>query len=253
MAQAQSFHSFIDLVKFDQRFHELNRKIRAAEKEVADITKKREQIAAEHEGFVYRAKQARKKVDEHELEMKSLQEAEKLEKERLDQVSNEKEYVAIKREIASLYAQQQDDEAQLVDAWNKLETSNNELEHHTPQFEEKEAQLASVFDEKSKELAQLRDEYQKQMEQRTIKEEGIPQEWLTKYNVMREQVVDPVVPVINKSCSACFYAIPPQDIVSLKKGKLVSCKDCYRLLYWEDEAELVDTPKDELSQESQSK
>ena len=52
-----------------------------------------------------------------------------------------------------------------------------------------------------------------------------------KYAVMRAKVTDPVVPVIDGSCSACFYKISPQDMQLLARRKLVQCKDCFRLLY----------------------
>jgi predicted nucleic acid-binding Zn-ribbon protein len=65
----------------------------------------------------------------------------------------------------------------------------------------------------------------------------VPQEWLTKYQRMRAKVADPLVPVMNTSCSACFYSIPPQDLNRLKKNALLLCRSCYRLLYYDKEEE----------------
>ena len=66
----------------------------------------------------------------------------------------------------------------------------------------------------------------------------LPDEWLGKYEHMRGRVADPVVPVQQDSCSACFYSISSRDLQTLKQGDLLQCKDCYRFLYYKsDEAQ----------------
>ena len=62
----------------------------------------------------------------------------------------------------------------------------------------------------------------------------VPAELLDNYEHMRGLVINPVVPVVHNSCSACFYPVPAQDLAILKKGKLLPCKSCYRILYIED-------------------
>lgn len=69
--------------------------------------------------------------------------------------------------------------------------------------------------------------------ERLHKEKGLPEEWLEKYAIMRARINDPVVPVFDGNCSACFYKISVQDMQFLKHRKLIQCKDCFRLLYLE--------------------
>lgn len=69
------------------------------------------------------------------------------------------------------------------------------------------------------------------MQDRQSKEQAVPAEWLEKYATMRARVTDPVVPVINGDCSACFYQVSTQDMQQLRHRKLLQCKDCFRLLY----------------------
>jgi predicted nucleic acid-binding Zn-ribbon protein len=57
---------------------------------------------------------------------------------------------------------------------------------------------------------------------------------------MKHNVPDPIVPVLNECCSACFYAVLYQDMVKLKKAELLPCRNCYRFLYY-DEEEQQDT------------
>jgi predicted nucleic acid-binding Zn-ribbon protein len=51
--------------------------------------------------------------------------------------------------------------------------------------------------------------------------------------MMRTRTADPVVPVLDGSCSACFHYLTEQDLLLIKKNKLMQCKGCYRFLYSE--------------------
>ena len=48
---------------------------------------------------------------------------------------------------------------------------------------------------------------------------------------MQSRVTDPVVPVQQGSCSACFYDITEQRLVALRRHALLQCEGCYRFLY----------------------
>lgn len=72
---------------------------------------------------------------------------------------------------------------------------------------------------------------------RDDKEKCVPDEWLEKYSMMRMRVADPVVPVLNTSCSACFYTVTEQGMQQLSRNQLLQCKECYRFLYLEQKDE----------------
>lgn len=230
---AVQLSALIDLVKFDQRFNSLNSLIRAHEHEIAKIEKELLNIEASNADMKRRFINAKKLVDEHELKMKDLQVVEKQKKEFLDRVENQKEYAAIKKEISQIQSEQQTHEKILLDAWNKLENLEKEQHAFLEGSEKKRAELTHSREEVVSKIESLRQEYSTHMHQRANMEKNVPQEWLDKYFLMRERVVDPVVPVIQGNCSSCFYAVPSQDVGIIRRGKLVQCKDCYRLLYLE--------------------
>ena len=62
-------------------------------------------------------------------------------------------------------------------------------------------------------------------------QEGVPEEWLEKYEVMKGRVPDPAVPIMNGTCSACFYTLSPEDSLSLGRKALLQCKSCFRFIY----------------------
>jgi len=63
---------------------------------------------------------------------------------------------------------------------------------------------------------------------------GIPEEWIEKYNLMGQKVTDPVVTIEHGSCNGCFQQLVNQDLVRARRGALLQCKKCFRLLYSPD-------------------
>lgn len=74
-------------------------------------------------------------------------------------------------------------------------------------------------------------DFYKLVEQRRQKEGLVPAEWLEKYEMMRSRVADPVVQVTQDSCGACYQLLTSQDLVRAKRGALIQCRKCFRLLY----------------------
>ena len=94
------------------------------------------------------------------------------------------------------------------------------------------ADFQSRVDGAQKELDALK-------ENRPAKEIMVPSEWLDKYMHMRMRVSDPVVPIMRRGCSACFYTIPDHEMLRLQRRALVQCKGCFRLLYMQEAMEEV--------------
>jgi predicted nucleic acid-binding Zn-ribbon protein len=143
--------------------------------------------------------------------MKTLDQQESEKKKRLETVANHKEYQSIKTEIDQLKKEQHELEDGLMSAWNQLETVKKEYESALKAYEEQQTKVHNQLEENNKKIADLKRQV-----------DG---------SIMRAKVSDPVVPVVEGNCTACFYKVSAQDMQFLKRRKLVQCKDCYRLLY----------------------
>ena len=225
------FLRFIDLVNFDQKLHSLENEKNSNIAEINALKKQEEEQAHHLEDMNKRVFQAKKRVDEQELEMKVLDQKEKDKKKKLENLSDYKEYQAIKAELETIHQAQVAHEKIILDAWHHLEQAEHAaqkkaLEHteYVQQLHEKQAAL----DQKS---LQLDDQIAQLIEQRKEKEAGVPAEWLEKYTIMRARVPDPVVEIYHQSCSSCSQMITQQEMVRARKGALVQCQTCYRLLY----------------------
>ena len=225
------FLRFIDLVNFDQKLHALENEKKAIASEIDALKEQTKNYAHDLDEMNQRIFQLKKKVDEQELEMKSLDHKEKEKKQKLDRLSDYKEYQAIKAEIETVQHMQVEQEQRVLDAWNQLENAQSSLQKKT---KENELQLQHVH-EKVQELeakfVQVTDEIANLTAERTEKEIDVPAEWLEKYTMMRARVPDPVVEIFHQSCGACSQMITQQEMIRARRGALIQCQNCYRLLY----------------------
>lgn len=229
--------AFIDLVTFDREHVALETDGQKFEQEIVDLNNKSLQLAQTLEQAKTCLHDARKEVDERELEMKELDAQHEKEKERLETVTNTKQYQAIKNEIESLKKAQSNLDETLLDSWNRLETAQKEHGVLEKEVEKKLAEQQKAIQEKESSVVKVKARIEKLAKIRPDKEKLVPAEWLERYSMMRARVDDPVVPVLHGSCSACFWAIPSQDLLTLKRKALLQCNGCYRFLYIDEEEE----------------
>jgi len=227
------FTRFIDLITYDQELVTLEITVKKLEQELATLRASQVKIVEHVEAAKKASHDAQKAVDEKELEMATLVQAETTKKRRLENVTNHKEYQSIKLEIDALNTQQSSLESTLLEAWDAVQKAQKTYEQTQ---QSSHAQLEKLNEEtahKQQQLHSVQTELENKKAQRSALESQVPAEWLEKYAVMRARVSDPVVPVNSGSCSACFYKIPEQDLLLLGRNKLLQCKGCYRFLYLE--------------------
>lgn len=225
------FHNFIELIDFDQAVHALLQK----QKDIAEEIKQlHQQKTVEDELYAHAQRafaEARKTVDILEREMKELVQEEKDKKKKLDQITHYKESQVLQREIDHLRSEQHKREDALLHAWHTLESceraKNEQHKKHTEYIEQLRVSLNKIQHEQT----EIGDALAVHEAQREEQQKNIPEEWLQKYEAMRLRVTDPVVPIENNNCSACFHELSSQEIIRLSHGALLECKLCFRFLY----------------------
>jgi predicted nucleic acid-binding Zn-ribbon protein len=225
------FLRFIDLVNFDQKLHSLENEKKAIAAQIVALKEQIKDYARDLDEMNQRIFQLKKKVDEQELEMKSLDHKEKEKKQQLDRLADYKEYQAIKVEIETVQHMQVEQEQHVLDAWNQLENAQNNLQKKTKEQEVQLQQLHENMQALEAKLAHLTDEIANLTAERVAKEADVPAEWLEKYTMMRARVPDPVVEIFHQSCGACSQMITQQEMIRARRGALIQCQNCYRLLY----------------------
>lgn len=222
---------FVNLIEFDQSLLKLESQIASLNKEIQAHDTKKNSLISQLDVLKSKVTNQRKIVDSQELEMKHIDDKISKKKEQLDNVNGHREYLSLKAEIETLKKSQHDLEDALISAWNDLENGQKELDIQSKKIEEQLTVLQHEESEKKASIKKLENELSILAQQRADKEKVIPAEWLEKYTVMRARIPDPVVPVVDKTCSGCAFMVSEQDMLQLRHRKLVQCKNCYRLLY----------------------
>lgn len=224
---------FIELINFDQQGISLEHQLKQAQQDIAALESQERESLKKAELLHRLVYDAKKNVDAKELEMKSLEQAELEKKERLKHMTGHKEYKSVKIEIDRLNQQQHALEQELLVAWKQLESAQKTHEEQTVGIKNRSQELHDIIQTKKTQIDELVASIAQQTSIRQEKAKTVPAEWLEKYAMMRTQVQDPVVPVQQGSCSACFYKVTEHDMQQLRRNKLMQCKDCYRFIYLE--------------------
>ena len=225
------FLRFIDLVTFDQKIQSLENSIVNVDEELVALKKQEDALAHDLDEMHKRVNSLKKRVDEQELEMKALDQKEKDKKQLLDRLSDYKEYQGIKAEVEAIQRMQVEHEQLVLDAWNQLENAQMTEKKKKHETAEQLTALHEQLEQLKIAHTSLHSEVAALVVQRTEKEASVPAEWLEKYTMMRARVTDPVVEIFHQSCGACSQMITSQDYVRAKRGALIQCQKCYRLLY----------------------
>ena len=143
------FKSLLDLVTFDQKVFEAQAAITKEHTAIAEIKNGITALQAKTNAEKEVLEEAHRTVKKHELDMKELDEKEKLKSKQLSTVESDIEYKSIKKEIDFLKSQQHELETVLVDAWNKAE-----------QVQKKVEQLQAESENQVKELEQNLEKHQ---------------------------------------------------------------------------------------------
>ena len=225
------FLQFINLVNLDQKIQSFENQKIAVEQQIALLRKQEDTYAQGLDDLNKRITQFKKNVDMQELEMGILEQKEKEKKKHLENLSDYKNYQALKAEVDDVQSLQVDQEKRVLDAWNQLENAQLNLAKKSSESTQQLEQLHNQMKELGQKRGALDDECAALVEQRASIETGVPAEWLEKYILMRARITDPVVPIYHKSCGACSQTITSQDVIRAQHGALIQCQKCYRLLY----------------------
>lgn len=225
---------FIDLINFDQTILATEKSIASLKQEILDLREQEKLNVERLEKIMARTLVARKEVDSIELDIKTMDSNERTKKERLENSTDYKQYQSLKNEIDHIKTKQVKLEESLIDAWSQLEAAQKELETVKKEASAKQDEILQQINQKDEKIKSLEKELEKFSLERNDKVKIVPQEWLEKYAMMRSRVSNPVVPVHQGSCGACFYNITEQDLMQLRRRKLLQCKGCFRLLFSEE-------------------
>jgi predicted nucleic acid-binding Zn-ribbon protein len=237
MIEKSLWQQIKDVVDCDKQIAALNNTITDLQKGIShdtDLESQRNAILHEKQRLLF---EAQKNSQLKELTLKELKETEAQKRLQLDAVKNQKEYKAFQSEIESLAAQRNKQEEESLKHLYLIDKLKAELETLQQSDTEKHAILEHDKQIKADNLAHLQTTLLETVQKRETAIQHVPSEWRIQYERMKQSVPDPIVPVLDGSCSACYYAVLFHDLAKLKKSQLVVCRNCYRFLYYDESEE----------------
>ncbi len=225
------FSRFIELIKFDQSHGSLEKELEVVTTLLDTVQDQLADYEHEYEKERFFVQSLRKEVDAQELEMRSLDEKEKVSRERSALASSTREYQSFKKECDQFKQQQHEHEEVLLAAWSTFEQAQKLFKAKEDAYKEKRSAFQHEVDAQEEKKQALLTSLVDHEDLRKTHIVDVPAEWLEKYNRMRNVISNPVVALIAGTCGGCSFTLTQQIIMALEQNKLVQCSGCYRLMY----------------------
>ncbi len=176
---------------------------------------------------------ARKTVDRLELDAKSMREEEKDRRGKLKVATKGSVCNHLQHELQEIESKELELENNLIQAWQTLEEMEKASNQTQNEATEQTTTGHNTIKKLEENIEKLDQELKTIMVERNEKINNLNEDWHKRYESMAATVSDPIVPIVNEMCSSCYYHATAQDAAQLRKGKILACKSCYRLLYLE--------------------
>ena len=168
-------------------------------------------------------------LDEAEL---ARENSEKL----MEQISTQREYEALEKEIKDAAAREQSLRKSLLAKEKYLSELQEQLEEHEQLMEIQEEEVKTETEKKDMLLAQKHEQIALLEQHEADLTPGIEESILFKFErIIKNKAGIGIVPVHGHVCQGCHMTLPVQFVNDVRKGEdFRFCPYCSRVLFWED-------------------
>lgn len=156
-------------------------------------------------------------------------------KNKLMQISNNREYQAMLREMDSMERINRNREEEKATLLEELQLQTENLENVNVEYEEIKGKYEEMKASLDKTLQDCQSELEKLQRKRNEASKSLPTPIFMRYEFIRKRLEHPViVPASDGVCSGCHIAMPPQTFIELQMGQqILNCPNCQRLIFWD--------------------
>ena len=149
-------------------------------------------------------------------------------------VKNQQQYAAAWREIDGARRQAKELEEAELKVMADVEGAQQQIEDGSGSFDQLKEQYEQAHEAWQHSLGDLRTEIEKLRVKIEAIEQSVPESLKREFHkIFKQRQGIAVARVINESCGACRVHIRPAVSQQLKRGEMVFCEGCRRLLYGE--------------------
>jgi len=204
-------------------------KIQTSRDALQEIKLKLEAARKQYDLVVKERRDKEKEIEIQELQIQKTQS-------RLKEIKNNKEYQAHLHEIDALKRGRGSLEEAVLLLMDKVEILNNEIAMEEKEFKERDLKFLETEQAIKNEIAKLYVEKEKLEEERKKLSDQVNKKVLAQYeHLLATRKGIALAGVSGNTCLGCYMSLPPQLVSEVKRNeKLLSCSQCYRILYWQE-------------------
>lgn len=201
------------------------RRVRARQANLARLEEEREQAYAAE-------KRLHMDIDEKNLELSSKETAVEKRKAQLQQASDNKEYQALKDQIAAAEMANSVLADEILEAMEKQDELAGKVAEADAAVAKAKEEVRQTEEEVQAALPEIEGEIARLEGELKECEEGLPGEFKEQYaRVVRAKGEDALAPLSGEFCGGCNQHVPVNDIANMMLGEPKICRSCGRLLY----------------------
>lgn len=228
----RALQAFIDFATCQSDLLTQKNKASQLDREIVELDYQIAQLKKSLDDAKQKVFELRKQLDFYELELKVIDGQESEKKQRLDLAGSVKEYQSLLNELEVLAEKKATYENHIFTLWSLLETTEQAVQElivvTNVQVDKLHKQIQDYSAQKQAVVQTI-----KELEQECQKREAhVAPDLLERYKTMQARIQNPAAAVLQDSCTGCFAALPHHDLSKLRRGELIQCQECYRLLYF---------------------
>ncbi|MFT7621386.1 MAG: putative nucleic acid-binding Zn-ribbon protein [Myxococcota bacterium] len=153
---------------------------------------------------------------------------------RLQAVTKNKEYMAMQREIEGLRKQIIEREDEITSLATAIQEFKESVSAEKSKMSKLNKEVASEEKDNATRIVQLDSSIAKVEANKGDISKSVKPNILSRFRrISKARDGIAIVPARNKSCSACNFAVPAQQLVRLQIGNTMEvCRNCSRMMYW---------------------
>ena len=201
------------------------KQIKARETNLVRLTDELTRLQGEH-------KAARVRSDQKQLLLRSGEQKVEDLKVKLNQAASNREYQALKDQIAADQMAGSVLADEILEAMEKIDELAAHLAEHQTKIEAAKAELAKAEQGVRDQVDQLNSEIKRLEEELRQAESVLPPEFLETYQrLVKGKGEDAMAEVQGDFCGGCYQQLTPNNLSELHMSRAIACRNCGRLIY----------------------
>jgi predicted nucleic acid-binding Zn-ribbon protein len=225
------FHVFIDFVQCQDKLILLSREKKHLEYNLSTLLSEHQIQKEMFEKLHENMRSMQKNLHDQEQGISTARVKKRETERKMDRITNPRELASLQQELEALEQAIGQHESEIVDLWGSIEIEQETIKASELQMQQKIKDIERQEHTIRQNLVAADNAIEEQKKLCEAKSKEVRPEWLEKYRMLKMQIDNPVVTIVNNACSGCFSTVPPQIVLRAERHELVPCPLCKRLLY----------------------